>query len=83
MGDKRVVRIKKQTPRSEQADRSIGLWVDADVFAKIKSGNGDGLKKETFSASQHYLDLAALVLDDKSKKDGKKKSRSKSADPTR
>ena len=80
MAGKRVVRIKKQPSRSKQADRSIGLWVDADVFAKIKSGNGDGLKKETFSASQHYLDLAALVLDDKSKKDAKRKSRSKPAD---
>jgi len=41
----------------------------------LRSGNGETLKRETFSATQHYLDLAALVLD--GKKDRKKKSRTK------
>jgi hypothetical protein len=56
----------------EKAEHPTGLWVDADVFARLRSGNGETLKKETFSATQHYLDLAALVLD--GKKDRKKKS---------
>ena len=59
----------------EKEDHPTGLWVDADVFARIRSGNGETLRKETFSATQHYLDLAALVLD--GKKDRKKKPRSK------
>jgi len=63
--------------RINKADQPTGLWVDADVFARLRSGNGETLKKETFSATQHYLDLAALVLD--GKKDRKKKSRTKNA----
>ena len=62
--------------RIKKADHPTGLWVDAGVFARLRSGNGETLKKETFSATQHYLDLAALVLD--GKKDRKKKSRTKS-----
>src|SRR5919201_1612414 len=61
----------------EKEEHPTGLWVDADVFARLRSGNGETLKKETFSATQHYLDLAALVLD--GKKDRKKKSRNKSS----
>ena len=57
-------------------EHPTGLWVDADVFARLRSGNGETLKKETFSATQRYLDLAALVLD--GKKD-RKKSRNKSS----
>ena len=60
----------------EKEEHPTGLWVDADVFARLRSGNGETLKKETFSATQHYLDLAALVLD--GKKD-RKKSRNKSS----
>jgi|SRR5215468_2270375 len=61
----------------EKEEHPTGLWVDADVFARLRSGNSDKLKKETFSATQHYLDLAALVLD--GKKDRKKKSRNKNS----
>lgn len=58
-------------------EHPTGLWVDADVFARLRSGSSDNLKKETFSATQHYLDLAALVLD--GKKERKKKSRNKNS----
>ena len=61
----------------EMEEHPTGLWVDADVFARLRSGNNETLKKETFSATQHYLDLAALVLD--GKKDRKKKSRNKNS----
>ena len=61
----------------EKEEHPTGLWVDADVFARLRSGNGETLKKETFSATQHYLDLAALVLD--GKKDRKKRSRNKNS----
>jgi hypothetical protein len=61
----------------EKEDHPTGLWVDVDVFARLRSGSGETIKKETFSATQHYLDLAALVLD--GKKDRKRKSRSKGA----
>jgi len=66
--------------RRKKADQPTGLWVDADVFARLRSGNGETVKKETFSATQHYLDLAALVLD--GKKDRKKKSRAKNVGST-
>jgi hypothetical protein len=62
----------------EKEEHPTGLWVDADVFARLRSGSGEKLKKETFSATQHYLDLAALVLD--GKKDRKKKSRNKTSE---
>jgi len=61
----------------EKEDHPTGLWVDADAFARIRSGSRETIKKETFSATQHYLDLAALVLD--GKKERKRKSRGKSA----
>jgi hypothetical protein len=61
----------------KKEEHPTGLWVDADVFARLRSGNGETLKKETFSATQHYLDLAALVLD--GKKERKKRSRNKNS----
>ena len=61
----------------KKEEHPTGLWVDANVFARLRSGNGETLKKETFSATQHYLDLAALVLD--GKKERKKRSRSKNS----
>ena len=61
----------------KKEEHPTGLWVDADVFARLRSGSGEKLKKETFSATQHYLDLAALVLD--GKKDRKRKSRNKTS----
>ena len=63
--------------RVEKEEHPTGLWVDADVFARLRSGGSDKLKKETFSATQHYLDLAALVLD--GKKDRRKKSRNRNS----
>jgi hypothetical protein len=87
MARKRVVKINRSKPngsdvnraraRAKKEEHPTGLWVDADVFARLRSGNGESVKKETFSATQHYLDLAALVLD--GKKERKKKSRSKSS----
>src|SRR5262249_19355383 len=68
-------KVKGAKGRIEKADHPTGLWVDADVFARLRSGNSETLKRETFSPTQHYLDLAALVLD--GKKDRKKKSRTK------
>jgi hypothetical protein len=87
MARKRVIKIDGSKPngakvngaraRVKKEEHPTGLWVDADVFARLRSGNGESIKKETFSATQHYLDLAALVLD--GKKERKKKSRSKSS----
>lgn len=71
-------RAKGAKAHVEKEEHPTGLWVDADVFARLRSGNGETLKKETFSATQHYLDLAALVLD--GKKDRKKKPRNKNSD---
>jgi hypothetical protein len=71
------LKVNGAKARIEKEDHPTGLWVDADVFARLRSGSGETLKKETFSATQHYLDLAALVLD--GKKDRKKKSRGKSS----
>ena len=68
-------KVKRAGGHIKKADHPTGLWVDADVVARLRSGNGETLKRETFSPTQHYLDLAALVLD--GKKDRKKKSRTK------
>ncbi|HEX6466651.1 MAG TPA: hypothetical protein VFZ99_05050 [Terriglobales bacterium] len=69
-------RVKKHKPDPKQAfanpaeSHPAGLWVDSNLMARLRTTN-QAEKKQLFEASQRYLELASLALDEK--KDEKKK----------
>ncbi len=74
---KKIKHIKKQKADPKRAfanpaeSHPAGIWVDSNLMARLRTDN-HAHKRELFEASQRYLELASIALDEKKKEPHKK-----------